>query len=219
MKTKKKVIIYILIIAIIIAGIAVTIIKGFNFDLKYQDAKRIELGIGTKVNEQEIRAIVEEVLGENQKILIQKIEVFEDAASITVKDITEEQKQSIIDKVNEKYGIELKADDVPIITIAHTRGRDIIKPYVIPFSVATLIILVYMMIRYYKLGSLSVLGKTLGIVVLMQVILFSIMAITRIPIGRLTIPLVLTVYILTLTGCTSYFEKSLASKKEDNSKS
>ena len=48
MKTKKKVIIYILIIAIIIAGIAVTIIKGFNFDLKYQDAKRIELGIGTK---------------------------------------------------------------------------------------------------------------------------------------------------------------------------
>lgn len=219
MKTKKKVIIYILIIAIIIAGIAVTIIKGFNFDLKYQDAKRIELGIGTKVNEQEIRAIVEEVLGENQKILIQKIEVFEDAASITVKDITEEQKQSIIDKVNEKYGLELKADDVPIITIAHTRGRDIIKPYVIPFSVATLIILVYMMIRYYKLGSLSVLGKTLGIVVLMQVILFSIMAITRIPIGRLTIPLVLTVYILTLTGCTSYFEKSLASKKEDNSKS
>ncbi len=209
MKSKKKLIIYILIVAIIIAGIAVTIISGFNFDLKYQDAKRIELGIGKQVNEDEIRQIAKEVLGENTPIVLQKIEVFEDAVSIMAKDITEEQRDNIVSKVNEKYGIELTTDDVPIITVAHTRGRDIIKPYVIPFSTATLIILVYMMIRYYKQGSLKVLAKTLGFVVLMQAVLFSIMAITRIPIGRLTIPLVLTVYILTLIGCTSHFEKSL----------
>ena len=209
MKSKKKLIIYILIVAIIIAGIAVTIISGFNFDLKYQDAKRIELGIGRQINENEIRQIAEEVLGENTQIVLQKIEVFEDAVSIMAKDITEEQRDNIVSKVNEKYGIELTADDVPIITVAHTRGRDIIKPYVIPFSIATLIILVYMMIRYYKQGSLKVLAKTLGFVVLTQAVLFSIMAITRIPIGRLTIPLVLTVYILTLIGCTSHFEKSL----------
>ena len=73
-----------------------------------------------------------------------------------------------------------------------------------------------MMIRYYKLGSLNVLAKTLGLVILMQVVLFSIMAITRIPIGRLTVPLVLTVYILTLIGCTSYFEKGLESKMEES---
>ncbi len=216
MKSKKKLIIYILIVAIIIAGIAVTIISGFNFDLRYEDAKRIELGIGSKINEDEIRQIAKEVLGENTEIVLQKIEVFEDAVSIMAKDITEEQRDNIVSKVNEKYGIDLTTDDVPIITVAHTRGRDIIKPYVVPFSIATLIILVFMMIRYYKLGSLNVLAKTLGLVILMQVVLFSIMAITRIPIGRLTVPLVLTVYILTLIGCTSYFEKGLESKMEES---
>ena len=216
MKSKKKLIIYILIVAIIIAGIAVTIISGFNFDLRYEDAKRIELGIGSKINEDEIRQIAKEVLGENTEIVLQKIEVFEDAVSIMAKDITEEQRDNIVSKVNEKYGIDLTTDDVPIITVAHTRGRDIIKPYVVPFSIATLIILVFMMIRYYKLGSLNVLAKTLGLVILMQVVLFSIMAITRIPIGRLTVPLVLTVYILTLIGCTSYFEKGLESKVEES---
>ncbi|MEI3394135.1 MAG: hypothetical protein V8R82_00115 [Clostridia bacterium] len=40
--------------------------------------------------------------------MIQKVEVFEDSVSITAKDITDEQKQSIIDKVNEKYETELK---------------------------------------------------------------------------------------------------------------
>lgn len=216
MKSKKKLIIYILIVGIIIAGIAVTIISGFNFDLRYEDAKRIELGIGSKINEDEIMQIAKEVLGENTEIVLQKIEVFEDAVSIMAKDITEEQRDNIVSKVNEKYRIELTTDDVPIITVAHTRGRDIIKPYVVPFSIATLIILVYMMIRYYKLGSLNVLAKTLGLVILMQVVLFSIMAITRIPIGRLTVPLVLTVYILTLIGCTSYFEKGLESKVEES---
>ena len=39
------------------------------------------------------------------KTIIQKVEVFEDTVSITAKEISEEQKQNIITKVNEKYGI------------------------------------------------------------------------------------------------------------------
>ena len=119
-------------------------------------------------------------------------------------------------KVNEKFGTDLNADEIEIATVAHTKGRDIIRPYIAPFIIATIIILIYMMIKYYKLNSGKVLLKTIGIIILAQVLLFSIMAITRIPIGRLTIPLVLTVYMLTLVWYTTKLENQLKTKKQEN---
>ena len=120
----------------------------------------------------------------------------------------------MIDNVNEKYGTTLSADSVTIESIPNTRGRDIIKPYIAPFAIATLIILVYMAVRYYKLGIIKTLLKTVIILVVAQAVLLSVMAITRIPIGIVTIPLVITVYLLTLIGLTSYFEKQLTNKNE-----
>ena len=215
MNNNKVKIIAILSIIIIIAGIIMIITKGYNFDLKYSDANRILLDIGTTFNNQDIKSITDEVLG-NQKVMIQKVEVFEDAVSITAEEITEEQKTNLINKMNEKYGTTTKAEDIEITTIAHTRGRDIIKPYIVPFLIATIIIVIYMMIRYHKLNAFKVLLKTVCMVVYTQIMLFSIIAITRIPIGRLTIPMVLTVYILTLVGCTSRFENNL--KKVEGAK-
>ena len=68
----------------------------------------------------------------------------------------------------------------------------------------------------HKLNAFKVLLKTVCMVIYTQIMLFSIIAITRIPIGRLTIPMVLTVYILTLVGCTSRFENNL--KKVEGAK-
>ena len=215
MNNNKVKIIAILSIIIIIAGIIMIMTKGYNFDLKYSDSKRILLNVGTTFNNQDIKSITDEVLG-NQKVMIQKVEVFEDAVSITAEEITEEQKTNLINKMNEKYGTTTEAEDVEITTISHTRGRDIIKPYIVPFLIATIIIVIYMMIRYHKLNAFKVLLKTVCMVVYTQIMLFSIIAITRIPIGRLTIPMVLTVYILTLVGCTSRFENNL--KKVEGAK-
>ena len=164
MNNKKVKIIAILSIIVIIAGIIMIITKGYNFDLKYSDANRILLDIGTTFNNKDIKSITDEVLG-NQKVMIQKVEVFEDAVSITAEEITEEQKTNLINKMNEKYGTTTKAEDIEITTIAHTRGRDIIKPYIVPFLIATIIIVIYMMIRYYKLNAFKVLLKTVCMVI------------------------------------------------------
>ena len=215
MKKKTNKILILLMILIIIAGILMIIFKGFNFDLKYQDTKQIEFGLDKQFSISDIKAITDEVLN-NEPVLIRKVEVYEDAVNITAREITDEQKANIITKVNEKYGTDLNADEIEIVTVAHTKGRDIIMPYVVPFIIATIIILIYMMIKYYKLNSGKVLLKTIGIIILTQVLLFSIMAITRIPIGRLTIPLVLTVYMLTLVWYTTKLENQLKTKKQDN---
>lgn len=215
--TKSKKIIILLTVIILIAGIAVTTIKGLNFDLKYQETQNIQIYIGKKFNDEDIKQITKEVFG-NQSVMIQKVEIYKDTVIITAKEITEEQKNNLVTKINEKYGTELKAEEIEITNIPHTRGRDIILPYVVPFITAGAIVLAYMAIRYYKLGTEKVLAQTIGILITTQAILFSIIAITRIPVGRLTIPMVLMVYMLTLIGITTNMEKQLASKKLEESK-
>ena len=212
MKLSKKTKIIITIIAIIILiGIAITCTIGLNFDLRYRDSKRMELYLEQDFNISDIKQMTDEVMPGKQ-VIIQKVEVYEDTVSITAEDITDEEKQSLIDKVNEKYGTTLSAESTQIENIPNTRGRDIVKPYVVPFGIATLIILVYMAIRYRKLGVIKTLLKTVLILIVAQIVLLSIMAITRIPIGIVTIPLVITVYLLTLVGLTTYFEKQLTNK-------
>lgn len=215
--TKKQKILSVIIAVIIIAGAIVTGVKGLNYDLRYQETKNIELYIAKDFEIADIKAITDEVMGKSP-VIIRKVEVYEDSVSITAKEITDEQKQSIIDKINEKYQTELSADSTQIQTIPHTRGRDIVKPYITPFIISTAIILVYMGIRYRKIGVLRTLLKTIATSVIAQAVLLSIIAITRIPVGRLTIPMIVTVYMLTLVGLTTNFEKKLEIKKEEENK-
>ena len=211
--TKKTKIIIAIIAVVIIVGIIITLTVGLNFDLRYQESKSIQLYLETDFDILDIKQITDEVMP-GEKVIIQKVEVYEDTVNITAKDITDEQKQSLIDKANEKYGTELSADSIAVVNIPNTRGRDIIKPYIAPFAIATLIILLYMAIRYRKLGVMRTLVKTVVVSVVAQVTLLSVMAITRIPIGIVTIPLVITVYLLTLIGLTTYFEQQLARNKK-----
>ena len=216
MNIKAKILSIILII-IIIAGIIVIGTKGFNFDLKYEKSQKVELYLEQEFEINDIKAITNEVM-QGKQVMIQKVEVFEDTVSITAKEITDEEKTNLITKINEKYGTELSADTTETQNIPHTKARDILMPYVAPFAISTVIILIYMAVRYHKLGSIKIILKTIGINILTQATLISIIAITRIPFGRLTIPMILLVYLLTMIGLTTKFEKNLLSKKSEQIK-
>lgn len=214
MKNLKNKIIIGIAILIFVVGIIVVAVKGFNVDLEYQDTKKIEANIGKSFEKEDIENIVKEVLGK-ERFIIQKVEIYEDSVNITAKEITDEQRDNIVSKINEKYDTDLKTEDITIITVPRVHLSDLIKKYRTPFIIATVCILVYLMVRYYKLNSLKVLLRTIIVVAILQAELFSIIAITRIPVGKLTVPVVLTVYMLSLVGCTTYFEKKLAEKKKE----
>ena len=205
MKHKKTIILTVLIAIILIVGAIVIATKGLAFELKYQDSQKVELNIGKEFKTEDVKQITNEIF-DNQPVKIQAIEVYKDAISITTTEISEEQKTNLVNKINEKYETELKSEDITIESIPHTRGRDIIKPYITPFIIITIIILVYLMIRYYKLNSLKVLIESIGIIALSQMVLLGIMAITRMPIGEFTIPMVLLVYMISTYICTAKFE-------------
>lgn len=215
--TKKQKIVFAIIALIIIVGAVITLTIGLNFDLRYEETKRVELYLGKDFEVSDIKEITNETIP-NQSVIIQKVEVFEDSVRIIAKEITEEQKQNLVNKINEKYETEIEVDSTEIVTIPHTRGRDIVKPYIIPFTIATIITLVYMAVRYKKLGIAKTVLKTVIVSIIAQALLLSVIAITRIPIGRLTIPMVIAVYLLTLIGMTTKFEKELGIKKEKENK-
>ena len=206
MKQKSAKIIIALIAIILVAGTIMLCTKGLVFGLNYEDSKKVEINLGKQF---------EDVFGK-QPVLIQAIEVYKDAVSITTTEITDDQKANLIAKLNEKYGTDISIDDITIEANAHIRGRDIVKPYIVSFAIATVIVLVYLSIRYYKLNSLKVLAKSIGIMLLAQLILLAIIAIARIPIGVLTMPVVLLIYVLSTYICTTKFDKDLDKRLQEN---
>ena len=200
-----------IIILIIVIGAAIVGTIGFNFDLRNHSSQMIELYIGKSFEISDIKQITDEVFG-NQAVLIQKVEIYEDEVGITTKEITDEQKSNIVEKINEKYETELKADDIDVKSIPHTKLRDTIKPYIIPLVLSTAVVLVYIGIRFYKLGLIKTLLKVGGITVITELVLFALMAITRFPIGRYTLPLVLFVYLITILVITINLENKLKEK-------
>ena len=150
MKKETKILVAMIAI-ILVVGIIVIFAKGLAFELKYSNLKKVEINLGKEFDRTDIKQITNEVFGE-QPVRIQEIEVYKDALSITTTEITEEQRQELVAKLSEKYETEIKIESVEIETVSNTRGRDIIRPYIVPFIISAIIIIAYFMIRYNKLN-------------------------------------------------------------------
>lgn len=203
LKNPKKLVFYIVIALIIVAGIAMSILKGFNVELKYTANKKVNLTIKQEIKIERIQEKADEIFGKGNSI-IQVTGILKDSVQITAKEITEEQKNTLVEKVNEIYAKEeaegesvqklLDASKVTIQGTENARLRDILKPYILPIIITTIISIVYYVVRYSKLGIIKVIFKSSTIIVISQLVLASILVLTRLPMGRLTTPLILVVY-------------------------
>lgn len=197
MKTKKQKIIGIIIIVFLLIGIGITFIKGLNWGLNYGPTDIIQMSLETNFENQDIKNIVEEVI--QNEAIIQKVEIFGTTVLIKARTITEEQIDAILAKINEKYGLEKTRDDIIVGKISNYRGRDIIKPYIVPMSISIGIIAIYIIIRYRKNNIIKLIMEFIGELVITVLIVLSAYAIFRIPVNSLTMPITLiaiTTYIL-----------------------
>ena len=103
----------------------------------------------------------------------------------------------------------MTAEKTTIEDVPTTRLRDIYKKYVVPFAISEILIIAYMTIRYKKVGIIKVMARTLIIPVIGEALLASIIAITRMPVGRFTPVLSITVYIFTILYVTNKNEKEM----------
>lgn len=197
-----KKVVYIILACIIIIGTVITTTMGLKADLIYSKNAEIDIYIGKQVNKEEINDIVKEVFSE-KKVIVQQIELFEDMVSITIPEKSDEELKTQIEqlntKINEKYGTENKAEDIKVIHNSKIKLSSIIKPYIVPIAISALVILVYVIVRYRKLGILKTIVSYILTVGAVEAVFLSIIAITRFPINRLVIPIGLLLYVTTIT--------------------
>ena len=202
----KNILLYVIICLIIIAGFAVWNSKGFNRELQYSSRYQIRLYKHTSFDISEVENIANEVLGETRHF-VQKSEIYGNNVSIVSEEMSEEQRNQIVEKFNEKYeDSELEAENVEIKYIPFTRIIDVVKHYIVSGIVSLVVVLIYFLFRFKKLGWKTVAFKTIAMPLAAEVLLFSIIAIARIPFGRAAISISLGLYLLVFMVLTCIFE-------------
>ena len=212
---KKKILIAVM-AWIIMVGFSMIGFVGLNFDINYTANKEIDIYLGTQFEISDIRGLVKEVIG-NEATVIQKVELYEEIVSIKVKEISDEQIEQLLAKINEKYNLEIKKDDITITNNPNLRGRELVKPYILPIAISVVLVLVYAGIKFYRVNSIEVISKLIGLNIIAQLFYVSVLAITRLPVNRLTIPVSIAIYIATTLAVTINFEnKEIVIEKKKN---
>lgn len=214
-------------VIVIIIGIIIIAVKGFNVNLKYKNHKVIQVSLGQDFDVKDIKNITNEVLGKKQ-VIIEKSGLYGDSIRINVEDISDEQINTLKEKINEKYNIVSKdessdenseensdetSDIISVSSVGKVTLKDMAKQYLFYVIIATIAACVYFAIVHRKLGVVSVVVKSIALVVLAELLFISIIAITRYPIDKLVIMAALAIYIIIIT----YLNK-LFSEQKQNSK-
>lgn len=217
---KNNKIIYIVLACIILIAAVIIGFKGLNFGLKYSAHKEVNIYIGKEFNNNDIKQIVKDVIG-NKEVIVQKVELYEKIASVIVKEISDEQIEELNTKINEKYDLENTVKDNIVVTeSANLRGRDLVKPFIFPIALSLILILVYAGIRFRKINIFEILGKIFGMNILAQLVYLSILAIIRLPINLTTVPTAIAIYaVITLVVFDELETKQRKVVKEENKKS
>ena len=210
-KNSKKIVI-LGIFLLILAGIIIVALKGFNVSLLFGKHEEIELKIGSEVNLKDFEEICDETFA-NKDYVIKGVEVFNDSVQINVKSLTDEEKENLINKINEKLGLEKTVDDLNIYSVSNKRIRDIVKPYIMPMLISFGIVFGYMLIRYHKKNGLKKVIKTIINVALVEAICLSIIAIIRVPVNEIVINILMLTSIFVLIYNISKNEKEFETEK------
>ena len=104
-------------------------------------------------------------------------------------------------------------DDITIRHNAKVKLSSIILPYAVTIGISMAIILVYVGMRYRKLGVIRTILTYIVSILSVEMVYLSILALIRYPINRIVIPigLVLLVTVVTILGFVN--EKKLTSAK------
>lgn len=207
---KNKKILPILVLLIIIVGVIVLAIKGMNYGLIYGNNTTIKMNLGKQV---EVEDIAKEIFEKEYNMKF--VNNHKENVLITAKSVSEEQISTLISKINEKYELSISEEDLEITNNAKMNGKDIIRPYLAPAIITSIIVVLYFTIRYKKLGVLKTLITTLLIIMGTQMVYLSIYAITRIPVNELAMPISMLILVLSFIVLAEIFDKDMSKLKSN----
>lgn len=216
MKDTNK-ILCIIIAIIIIIGAIVCKTKGFNIELTYSNRDKINLSSNSELDSNKIEEIAKEILTD-RKVKVQKLERFGNAVEVIAESISDEEKTNLINKINEECNSNISNDDTEITSISNTKIRDILKPYILPAVITFTAVLLYFIIMYHKLGLRTILLKGIFVPIISELVYYSLIAIARIPFGRITNSIAIGIYVVAIGALTVKFQNEKEKLPKNNDK-
>ncbi len=190
-----------------------------KFNEKYNITQEIIVQIGDNYAVEDVQAIAKEVFGK-ESIKVEKEKDNEKYVSIEANLITEQDRDNLNNKINEKYGLSNEADSISVSNIIYVsniprvRLIDMAKQYLVYTAIATILVFIYFIIRFKKLGIKKVLIELIVSLVVAELLYAAIIAITRFPINKLIIATAIAIYMVVLAYLNAkYINCSAKAKK------
>ncbi len=242
MKLENKKIIIFGLALLILSGIIVVMLKGFNVSLDLQSHDTLKFVFSQKFEKNDVENVCKEVF-KNKKYKIKTVEVFTDAVYIISPSITDDEKTALLEKLNDLYKTEKdtveenasneetieeaeektiydeleEGKDFNFYSDAKVRIRDIVKPYIVPSIISAIIICIYVALKYRKLNDGKIwitILKLISELIVIILILLSLIAILRIKFTSTLIPLLMFIILICLVIRLSNYEKDLKSSND-----
>ena len=207
--SKHKKIFFIISGAVILLGLIFYIIfGGLNYDLDFQGGTAMRINIGTEFTENEIKSIVKDKCGLDA--YVQKSGDANTEAYIKTEEIDTEKRDSIFDAISEKYSLEQSAL-LEANNVSASASTKLITDALKAIGWAILFMLIYIVIRFnISSGIAAVLALVHDVL-----IMISIYAIFRIPVGSSFIAAVLTIVGYSINDTIVIFDRIRENDKKD----
>ena len=204
---KNKVIIALLIL-IIIVGIIMATIFGFNKSFEYGYTNKIFIKFTENFEIADVENMVKETF-KQAKYKVDYMDEFEDGVVVTINTATDEQISIFEDKLIEKYEKFTDKDSgfMEVVHVAPIKTLDLVKVFVKPVIIVTIITLIFLVIAFRKLGIVKAFAFPTAIILGINALFVSLIAILRIPVSDYIVSLTIFVYTISLIVATIYTKK------------
>ncbi|MBQ6908328.1 MAG: protein translocase subunit SecF [Clostridia bacterium] len=195
---------------IIVVGIIMYFVRGFNFDTEFIGGIRMQINVGAEFDNKEIADLVTEIAGDVAAPVVQKIGNGTQA-TIKMSELDDETKTNLINAITEKYG---ENAVMSVNSASASFGTQVQRKALIFTLIAILCILAYIAIRFeIKSAVMAVIALAINVIVMIAVYL-----ITYTPLNTTFIAAMLTVVGYSINNTIVVFDRIRENMRGFNAK-
>lgn len=193
---------------VIIGGITYGIITGYKFDIDFKGGVTIQAEINEEFNNTDIENIVMDITGINP--LVQKTSGGNNSVSISIEPIESEKLDKIVEALKEKY---TKISEPSTRNIQPAYGKELLDSAILAVSVAVIIILLYIAIRFKTLGVTAAITAVLALLHDVLIVI-AVYGIIKFPINSTFVAVILTIVGYSINDTIVLYDKIRENKKK-----
>ena len=200
---KNKKISFIIVAVVLVVGIASFIFRGFNIDIDFAGGTEIVIEIGQDFNEDDVRAVVENVTSNNIVSSIRKSGSRNDEVVIQTKEIDSDTRSKVVSAVCEKYSLDSETALLSVDNVGASVGSKLLRDAILASALAVVLMLAYITFRFAFLSGLS------SIVCLSHdvFVLMTVYSLFDIPMGTTVIAAILTILGYSINATIIVFDR------------